>query len=222
MLTTGVDGSSATAACAVDVRRGVPQHVFSVVGAEPRVFTERHVEALARAEVDGVAGEPSPCRWVGCRCVALVHRRCSHPDLRSGRSYRLKDDDAGELLATVLCQVSFDRLHLQYRATRPLGLVARNDDVDVVQTADARERREVALKTVNGRCDVRELDDFARSNSTSALVLTRQYGAQVPPKMPSYTSSSSSGLPVLRSLKMTSEGTSSAPSWLPARIQLSR
>ena len=101
-----------------------------------------------------------------------------------------------------------DRLHLKYRATRPLGLVARDDDVDVVQTADTRERREVALKTINGRCDVRELDDFARRQfHVEGDVGGPRGSSRAPmchPRGLRRSRPSSSGLPVLRSLKMTS------------------
>ena len=76
----------------------------------------------------------------------------------------------GQLLRTSLTAIVtifvlsqfIDRLHFKDRNTRPQALVAGQDHINVVQTIDARELREIALQTVDRWCNVGSTDHFAR------------------------------------------------------------
>ena len=112
--------------------RWVPDHVLAVVGAEPRVLTKGHVQALACGQVDGVAWEPSHACAVDQGGVALVHARIVNGaaelvDRLVTADVHLLDGAGG---ACGVLRQDVVGLHLQHRATRPLAAVAGEDHVD--------------------------------------------------------------------------------------------
>ena len=134
----------------------VPDHVLSVVGAEPRVLAERHVEALPGTEVNGVAWEPShagaACEVglvgiaaLGCRASTLVDRVVTA---------QVHLDERSRLSRGVFSQEVVG-LHLQHGTPRPFAAVAGEHHVDVDDRLRAVPLWQ-ALQSLTRRCEGRD------------------------------------------------------------------